>query len=270
MISQKNFVTAWLLSLFVGVLGADRFYLGKVGSGIAKLLTFGGFGVWYLIDLVLLLTGQTKDNQGQELDGYGKSKSTAWVVSALLLGVVVVAGIAGSNAPSSAPQPTTTVTVTATPESSPSESETPVTEETAEQIEEPSESVTESATPEPTETPLEAKPFYIQATNDLNDLLKDIDDSWEDLSRGNSFQVLGNSIELVWNLTQLRSTLPPVEYQEGWSTVLDELEASIDLYRDAVSAWVSEEAFTQEVESALSEVEKRAKELNKFLDTVDY
>ena len=52
----KSWMAALLLSVFVGSLGIDRFYLGKVGTGILKLLTFGGFGVWWLVDVILIAT----------------------------------------------------------------------------------------------------------------------------------------------------------------------------------------------------------------------
>jgi TM2 domain-containing membrane protein YozV len=64
---QKNFTTALLLSIFLGGLGIDRFYLGKVGTGLLKLITFGGFGIWYIIDILLIATGSMKDGWGREL-----------------------------------------------------------------------------------------------------------------------------------------------------------------------------------------------------------
>ena len=48
--SQKSFVVTWLLAYFLGGLGVDRFYLGKVGTGLLKLFTLGGLGVWALVD----------------------------------------------------------------------------------------------------------------------------------------------------------------------------------------------------------------------------
>lgn len=49
---RKSQVTAFLLSLFFGLIGADQFYLGYVATGALKLVTLGGCGVWYLYDLV--------------------------------------------------------------------------------------------------------------------------------------------------------------------------------------------------------------------------
>ena len=62
--SSKSYVTALLLSFFFGVLGVDRFYLGHVGVGLGKLFTFGGLGIWALIDFILIATKNIKDNQG--------------------------------------------------------------------------------------------------------------------------------------------------------------------------------------------------------------
>jgi hypothetical protein len=65
--SNKDWLTAVLLSLFVGWLGIDRFYLGYTGLGIVKLLTLGFFGIWALIDLVLIITGRLPDSDGLPL-----------------------------------------------------------------------------------------------------------------------------------------------------------------------------------------------------------
>lgn len=65
--SDKDWLTAVLISLFVGVLGIDRFYLGYTGLGILKLITLGGCGIWALIDLILILMGNLKDSNGLPL-----------------------------------------------------------------------------------------------------------------------------------------------------------------------------------------------------------
>ena len=48
---MKDPLLSILLSIFIGSLGIDRFYIGDVGLGIGKLLTAGGCGIWWLIDI---------------------------------------------------------------------------------------------------------------------------------------------------------------------------------------------------------------------------
>lgn len=66
-VSNKSWLVALVLSLVLGWAGADRFYLGQFGLGILKLLTFGGFGIWYLIDLVLIGLKRVTDSEGKKL-----------------------------------------------------------------------------------------------------------------------------------------------------------------------------------------------------------
>ena len=66
---NKSKTVAMLLSLFLGELGIDRFYLGYIGTGILKLVTCGGFGIWYIIDLVRIITGKMTDKKGNPLEG---------------------------------------------------------------------------------------------------------------------------------------------------------------------------------------------------------
>jgi len=51
---KVKWMLALLMSIFFGTLGVDRFIMGHVGLGILKLITGGGFGVWWLIDLILI------------------------------------------------------------------------------------------------------------------------------------------------------------------------------------------------------------------------
>jgi TM2 domain-containing membrane protein YozV len=64
---QRDWLTTVLLSFFLGGLGVDRFYLGQTGLGIAKLLTAGGCGVWYLIDFIMIIMNKVPDAQGRLL-----------------------------------------------------------------------------------------------------------------------------------------------------------------------------------------------------------
>ena len=65
--SKRDWVAALVLSIILGTLGVDRFYLGKVGTGILKLITFGGLGIWYLIDIVLIAVKKLDDKEGYRL-----------------------------------------------------------------------------------------------------------------------------------------------------------------------------------------------------------
>tara|TARA_R110002050_G_scaffold300786_1_gene472682 strand:- start:20077 stop:20733 length:657 start_codon:yes stop_codon:yes gene_type:complete len=60
----KSQLIALLLVIFVGIIGIHRFYLGYTGIGIIQLLTLGGCGVWALIDLIRIITGDLKPNGG--------------------------------------------------------------------------------------------------------------------------------------------------------------------------------------------------------------
>jgi len=65
--SEKDFLAIMLLCFFLGYLGMHRFYAGKVGTGIFMLLTFGGFGIWTIIDFLYIVTGNFKDGKGLKI-----------------------------------------------------------------------------------------------------------------------------------------------------------------------------------------------------------
>ena len=66
-ISPKSRMVALLFCLLFGFLGIHRFYLGKIGTGILMLCTLGGFGIWMMIDFILITLGSFRDKQGKRL-----------------------------------------------------------------------------------------------------------------------------------------------------------------------------------------------------------
>ena len=62
--SEKDWLVTLLLCIFLGGIGAHRFYAGKIGTGILQLITVGGCGIWALIDLIMIITGKFEDKDG--------------------------------------------------------------------------------------------------------------------------------------------------------------------------------------------------------------
>ena len=65
--SEKEFVPTLMLCFFLGVFGVHRFYVGKTGTGIAMLFTWGGLGIWALIDFLMIATGSFTDKEGKPI-----------------------------------------------------------------------------------------------------------------------------------------------------------------------------------------------------------
>ncbi|VEU78264.1 TM2 domain-containing protein [Mycoplasmopsis columbinasalis] len=63
-VSNKSRLLNLLLAIFFGQLGIDRFYVGRVGFGLVKLLTLGCFGILWLLDICLAAAGKTIDKHG--------------------------------------------------------------------------------------------------------------------------------------------------------------------------------------------------------------
>ena len=85
---NRSQAVAYLLSIFLGFLGVDRFYMGSIGLGVLKLITLGGFGLWWWIDVLMIGMGVARDGEGQRLQrptsSDGPSQSVAYLCSFFL------------------------------------------------------------------------------------------------------------------------------------------------------------------------------------------
>lgn len=68
--SNHYFTTTLLYSILLGFLGMDRFCLGQTGTAVGKLLTIGGVGIWWLVDIVLLVTNNLVPEDGSNWNPY--------------------------------------------------------------------------------------------------------------------------------------------------------------------------------------------------------
>ncbi|MGP9537234.1 GmrSD restriction endonuclease domain-containing protein [Brachybacterium sp. AOP43-C2-M15] len=99
-VPAKSYPIAWALSLFLGVWGADRFYLGRWKTGLLKFATVGGLFLWWIIDLVLLTAGAMRDAKGRPLRQFETVKWPSRIISA-----AVVMGLVGMMALGSTVEP---------------------------------------------------------------------------------------------------------------------------------------------------------------------
>ncbi len=82
---KKSYHVTLMLALIFGLFGFDRFYLGKIGTGILKLVTFGGLFVWWVIDVFLLLFNKQTDVYGLELEG-SETRNPVFLMFLLIFG----------------------------------------------------------------------------------------------------------------------------------------------------------------------------------------
>jgi hypothetical protein len=66
-VSDKTRGVALPVAVLLGVFGAHRFYVGKIGTGLLMLGTIGGCGLWWLYDLILLAAGEFRDSDGRRV-----------------------------------------------------------------------------------------------------------------------------------------------------------------------------------------------------------
>lgn len=65
--SEKSRAVALALGFVVGPFGAHRYYVGKIGTGVLQTITIGGFGLWWLYDMILITFGSFRDAEGRRV-----------------------------------------------------------------------------------------------------------------------------------------------------------------------------------------------------------
>lgn len=260
----KSFLAAWALGLFLGFFGADRFYLGKYKSGAVKFLTAGGLGIWWLIDLIIILVGKAKDKDGNLLDASKGQRWAAIAVSALFIAwlISLPRDTASSTEDTSYTQSSTTTesSASAVPDVSP----TPVT------VESPTPDVSPSPEPRPTtnDTAAGKEAFSFYAHREISDMLKDIDDMKSRAKERSSLRLMGNLIEIMWNKTQLEDLTPPTSISKKWFASLEKLDVQRDALSEKISAFVSEEITSSQMQKAISTFRAAVLNLENLADKV--
>ncbi|WP_422758913.1 TM2 domain-containing protein [Paenarthrobacter sp. C1] len=97
--ASRDFRPLLALSVVGGLLGLDRFYLGKPVSGFLKLATAGGAGIWWIADIIAILNGRTSDKAGRRFSGEGKQMALAWTLAGVLFGGLAAVGVTAAVPP---------------------------------------------------------------------------------------------------------------------------------------------------------------------------
>lgn len=187
------------------------------------------------------------------------SSRTAVMSLAVPLATALVLAGCGSDASQTSGAP-----VDATPTSAASSvasTPEPDATESTETTQAPEETPSASASPSPDSPAF----FAASARGDLRDLRKDLRDLERALDEGGLFRMLGNVLELSFNVGQLGSLTPPLEIGGAWDDGLAELELSVD----ELSAAIENDAPLREVRERLTQVRERVDALGAVVDQLE-
>jgi hypothetical protein len=76
-VSNRSRGIALALATVTGVFGGHRYYVGKIGTGLLQLATFGGLGVWWLYDMILVAAGGFRDADDKRVANWAETESSA-------------------------------------------------------------------------------------------------------------------------------------------------------------------------------------------------
>lgn len=94
---ERDWSVALILSIFLGWLGIDRFYLGQGFVGFLKLITFGGLGVWWLIDIFIIGTKSVRSVKWKDESLIKKHPILIIIIFIVAFNFIVLASIIGSD-----------------------------------------------------------------------------------------------------------------------------------------------------------------------------
>ena len=120
------------------------------------------------------------------------------------------------------------------------------------------------APPKPTQKPESPVLFRVSALKDLADLKKDIGDAQLAVEKGGKWKLLGNSVEIIYNIVQLQLRRPPAQYLKNWNSVLAQIDALSDQFSKNISG-----GSVASTRSTLSNMLSLATALEAYVKTVN-
>jgi TM2 domain-containing membrane protein YozV len=76
--SDKSRTVALALAVILGVFGGHRFYAGKIGTALLMAVTFGGLGLWWAFDVILVAAGGFRDDDGRLIADWDPATSALY------------------------------------------------------------------------------------------------------------------------------------------------------------------------------------------------
>jgi hypothetical protein len=206
-----------------------------------------------LKDLWQVATGKPDETKGK--------KALRRIVSFFLL-IMILGAMGGSTDSTVSSSPS----VTESPTSAPPVSETPTTEQTPTESTSPTPEPTPSVSTSPTPIPLSPVEFRVSALGEIADIKKDFSDFEVVLNKGGLFRLLGNILEIEFNIGQLQSLTPPDQYSAKFIERLSKLETAVEGLSSAVT---EPDSSTSNTKNWLSKSRSALSSLEAFLKSVD-
>ena len=206
-----------------------------------------------LKDLWQVATGKPDETKGK--------KALRRIVSFFLL-IMILGAMGGSTDSTVSSSPS----VTESPTSAPTVSETPTPEPTPSVSTSPTPEPTPSVSTSPTPIPLSPVEFRVSALGEIADMKKDFSDFEVVLNKGGLFRLLGNILEIEFNIGQLQSLTPPDQYSAKFIERLSKLETAVDGLSSAVT---EPDSSTSNTKNWLSKSRSALSSLEAFLKSVD-